>query len=67
MDTDALASSLFPESEDTSESFSEEEEVTAESGPAHSGPAKCEIGKGSVLWLGKTQNRGGVYPRMEKQ
>ena len=40
-------------SEDTSEGFSEEEDM-AESGPAHSGPAKGETGKGSVLWLEKT-------------
>jgi len=45
MDTGALASSLYPESEDTSESFSEEED-TDESRPAHLGPAKGETGRG---------------------
>ena len=37
MNTGVLASSLYPESEDTSESFSEEED-TDESRPAHLGP-----------------------------
>jgi len=45
LDTGVLASSLYPESEDTSESFSEEED-TGESRPAHLGPAKGETGKG---------------------
>jgi len=46
MDTGELASSLYPEFEDTSESFSEEE-YTDESRPAHLGPAKGETGRGS--------------------
>jgi len=46
LDAGALASSLYPESEDTSESFSEEED-TDESRPAHLGPAKGETGRGS--------------------
>ena len=40
-----LASSLYPESEDTSEGFLEQED-TAESTPAHLGPAKGETSRG---------------------
>ena len=45
MENGALASSLFPESEDTSEGFSEKED-TDDSRPAHLGPAKGETGRG---------------------
>ena len=46
MDTGALASSVSPESEDTSDVLSEEED-TVESRPAHPGPAEGETGEGS--------------------
>jgi len=65
-DTGVLASSLYPESEDTSESSSEEED-TDESRPAHLGPAKGETGKGLGTVASTNIKLRWAYPPHELQ
>jgi len=62
MDTGALASSLYLESEDTSESFLEEED-TAESRLVHLGLAKGETGRGSGT-VASTKRKAGSWVKM---